>query len=150
MYPALLHTHNLLRWVVLIVAVLALVQAYRSWRAKAGWSEADTRAGRLFTVVMDVQLLVGLLLYGVFSPLTTAALANFGVAVQNAILRFFLIEHIAVMILAVVLAHVGFSLGRKQRRPATAAVGYALAIVLVLAAIPWPGLIYGRPLLPGL
>lgn len=149
MYLGLLHSHNLLRWIVLIAAVVALIQIYRSWRGKGSWSQADTRTGLFFTISLHLQLLVGFLLFFI-SPLTTTALANFGAAMQNSVLRFFLVEHTVVMLLAVVLAQVGFSLGRRRGRPATAAILYTIAILAMIVAIPWPGLIHGRPLLPGM
>lgn len=149
MYLGLLHSHNLLRWIVLIAAVVALLQVYRSWRGKGTWSPADTRAGLFFTISLHVQLLVGFLLFAI-SPLTTTAFINIGAAMQNSVQRFFLVEHTAVMILAVVLAQIGFSLGRKRGRPATATAFYALAILAMIVAIPWPGLIHGRPLFPGM
>jgi len=149
MYLGLLHSHNLLRWIVLIAAVVALIQIYRSWRGKGSWSQADTRTGLFFTISLHLQLLLGFLLF-VVSPLTTTALANFGAAMQNSVLRFFLVEHTMVMLLAVVLAQVGFSLGRRRGRPATAAILYTIALLAMIVAIPWPGLIHGRPLLPGM
>jgi hypothetical protein len=56
---------------------------------------------------MDVQLLIGFLLYLFFSPMTTGALRDFGSAMGNSVLRFYAVEHLFGMVVAVIIAHVG-------------------------------------------
>ncbi len=111
----------------------------------------DNRAGMLFTSVMDLQLLVGIILYLFLSPITTKALQNFSAALGNPTASFFSIEHVVGMVIAVVLAHVGRALSRRAKTPIQkhrrAALWFSLSLLVVLAAIPWPFLSYGRPLL---
>jgi hypothetical protein len=145
MYHFLLDVHNLLRWVILIVAVVALVMAISGAFTRGTWTERQTGIGRLFTISVDLQLLVGLLLYFVFSPITTGAFAHFGQAMHVADTRFFLVEHFPLMVIAIVLIHIGAARARRVNSPTPAAILYTLAMVLVVIAIPW-----GRPLLPGL
>ncbi len=144
MYLALLHTHNLLRWVVLIAAVVALAYMLRSWLGKRPWTQTDMRVGGLFTVAMDVQLLIGIVLYAV-SPLVQGALRDFGAAMGVHELRFFALEHGLLMLVAVVLVHIGTSRAKKRQSHRPAAILYGLALAAMLFAIPW-----WRPLLPGL
>jgi hypothetical protein len=147
MYPILLGLHNITRWLVLIVGILAIVRAFMGWSGKRPWTGLDNSAGLFFTISMDVQLLLGLLLYGVFSPITTGAFADFGAAMSNPDARFWLVEHIFMMVLAVILAHVGRSLAKKApthvAKHKRAAIFFTLALIVVLAGIPW-----FRPLLP--
>lgn len=148
MYPIILAVHNILRWVALILGIVAAVMAWRGWLRQLPWNDANRRFGVFFASAMDTQLLVGLLLYFVFSPLTRTALANFGAAMGQASLRFFIIEHAVIMLLAVVCAHLGGALARKQEgaaRHRTAAIWFSLAALLLLVGIPW-----GRPLFPGM
>lgn len=149
MYPIILAVHNIFRWVVVIAAVLALVRAYRGWLRKGDWSNADRRAGVFFTVAMDIQLLLGLLLYVFFSPITRAAFSNFGAAMSDPGARFFALEHFLYMFLAVVFAHLGNTFAKKAVQPADkhrrAAIWYTLAVLAILLGMPWM-----RPLLPGL
>lgn len=151
MYPVVLTLHPLVRWAVMIVGLLALVRTLSGWFGKRTWDPLDDKVGAWFTISMDTQLLLGLLLYVFFSPLTTAALRDFGGAMRNADLRFFAVEHTLVMLLAVVLAHVGRIRAQRAAYPAAkhrnAAILFGLALLAILAAVPWPFLEgVGRPL----
>lgn len=152
MYSLVLTLHSFVRWIVVILAVLAVARAFSGWLGKKPWAALDDKAGAWFVISMDVQLLLGLLLYVVFSPLTTAALRDFGAAMGSAGLRYFAVEHTFLMLVAVVLAHVGRARSRRATdfaaRHRSAAIFFGLALLTLLAAIPWPFLAgVGRPLL---
>jgi hypothetical protein len=93
-----------------------------------------------------------LLLYFVFSPLTRAGFAGDASAMSDPVLRFFLVEHLSVMLVAVVLTHMGRALSRRASGEAAkhqrAAIFYTLAMLAVLISIPWPFQVFGRPLNP--
>lgn len=149
MYPVVLAVHNILRWVVLILGVLALARAYLGWFGKRDWTPGDRKVGVFFGVSLDLQLLIGLVLYFFLSPLTQAALRDFGAAMADLQLRFFALEHIFYMILAVVCAHVGSITARRAQedigKHRRSAIWFTIAMVIIVLAIPW-----WRPLLPGL
>ncbi len=149
MYEFLLGLHSILRWVVLIAGVLAVVWAVRGWRGGQAWTALDNRLGLVFTSVLDVQVLVGVILY-VVSPLIQRVFQDFGAAMGNSGLRFFAMEHTLMMIVAVVIAHVGRARIRRapdaEGKHKQAALFFGLALLVVLAAIPWPFLPAGRPL----
>jgi len=149
MYPFVLAVHNIVRWVALILAILAVVRAFIGWLGKRDWTDRDRKIGVFFTSAMDVQLLLGLLLYFLLSPLTTAALRNFGAAMGNDVSRFFALEHALYMILAVVFAHLGSAFSKRADEPMkkhrTAAIWFGLSLIIILLGMPWM-----RPLLPGL
>jgi uncharacterized protein YneF (UPF0154 family) len=69
MYTGLLHTHNMFRWLVLIVIVLAVVFAFIGWFNKRDWNKKDNTTGLILTIFMDIQFLVGIILYAFVSPL---------------------------------------------------------------------------------
>jgi len=150
-FSIFLYLHSYVRWLVIILAILAIGRAFLGWFGRRPWTAIDNRLGLLFTISFDVQVLVGAVLYFFLSPLTTSALRNFGAAMKNDLFRFFSVEHLAIMLVAVVIAHIGRSLSRKassdQGKFKRAAIFYTIAVVLVLAAIPWPFLSFGRPLL---
>jgi len=141
MYTGLLHTHNLFRWVVLIVAVLAIGFAFAGWLGKREWKKTDNVLGLLLTISVDIQLVIGMVLYLFVSPLTKAAFANFGAAMKNADLRFYAVEHILLMIIALVVIHIGRSKSKKARIPIqkhrAAAIFYTIGLIIILAGIPW-------------
>lgn len=152
MYPILLMLHSILRWLVLIAGLLAAGKAIAGWLGRGPWTRLDDRLGLSFIVSLDVQLLLGLILY-VLSPLTLAAFQDFGAAMRDPGLRFFALEHAFWMIVGIVLAHVGRALSRRTAeatgRHQRAAILFGLALLAILWAIPWPWLEgVGRPLDP--
>jgi hypothetical protein len=150
MYTLALDLHSIVRWVVLVLGALAAVRALAGWMGRRDWTPADDRAGLLFTIAADVQMLLGLALYFGLSPITASALQDMGAAMSVPSLRFWAVEHTTLMILAVVLAHVGRVLARKPFAPAArhrrAAICFLLSLVLMLVGVPWPGTPNGRPL----
>jgi hypothetical protein len=147
MYSTVLLLHSWLRWAALVLGVVATLAALVDRRA--GGSAAD-RLGLFFMIALDVQLLLGLLLYFALSPVTAAAFKDFGGAMHDPALRFWAVEHAATMLLAVIMAHVGNVLARKATTPASKRMmqiaWFGLATVAMIARTPWPGMPNGRPL----
>ncbi len=145
LYPHLLALHGLLRWVALAAAVAAIFVAFLGWSGTKATGTNLRRFSVIFVIAMDLQLLLGLLLLGA-SPITRAALSNFGEAMKNHESRFFTVEHTTLMLLAVFFAHVGAAFSRKARtdllKYRVAAMAYTLSLLLMLGGIPW-----WRPLL---
>lgn len=146
-HTIILSLHSVLRWIVLIAGLAAAGRAIAGWIRQMEWRGLDRRLGLLFTVSMDVQVLLGLVLYLFLSPITTGNFSNFGEAMSNPDVRFFLVEHLVLMLVAVALAHVGRSRSQKaeedKTKHARAALFFTLALVAILLAIPWGS----RPLL---
>jgi hypothetical protein len=145
-YPQLLAFHGVLRWVVLAAALAAIVVAAAGWSGKKPAGPALLRTGTIFVAFMDLEFLLGLILYFGASPLVKTAFQNMATAMKDHELRFFTVEHGTYMLLAVVCAHVGAVFSRKARTASMkyrgATISYCLSLLLVLAGIPW-----WRPLL---
>lgn len=152
MYPLALLLHSWLRWVVLLLGIVAVVRAWKG-RGGAPWTPADDSWSRLFVVSLDVQFLIGLLLYAALSPITQIAFANFGAAMRSAMLRFWAVEHLFGMVVAIALAHVGrVRIGKAtsdRQRHQVAAMFFGFALLVLLLSIPWPGMPAGRQLFRG-
>ena len=80
---------------------------------KRDWSRDRSQALSFYSIGLDIQLLLGLLLYFVVSPLMASIRADFGAAMSDSNLRFFAVEHISLMMLAVVLGHVAVVMARR-------------------------------------
>jgi hypothetical protein len=143
MYLAVLFAHSWLRWIVLLLGLLVIVRAISGAVGHRPWTPADDRRIRLFSIALDVQMLLGLVLYFLLSPITKAALSDFGGAMGNSAMRFWAAEHVFGMIVGVVLVHRGASrvrgLSDSVKKHRIAAVFFTLAMVAILASIPWPG-----------
>jgi hypothetical protein len=153
MYVVTLALHSLLRWVVLAAGIVAFVRAVAGMRGRRAWTPADNRAGQVFVGMLDLQLLLGILLYLFLSPITSVAFRDFGAAMSNSGLRYWAVEHLAGMVISVALAHVGRARVQKAIEPARrhklAAIFFGLALAVMLASIPWPGTASSRPLFRG-
>jgi len=154
MYSLLLFLHSGLRWIVLLTGIYALVRAITGANGTRQWTAADGKPGLFFITTLDLQLLIGLALYLVFSPTVQAAFGNIGAAMRNPEYRFFVVEHFLGMIVAIALAHIGRVRSKKAKTDAAkfkgAAIFYGLSLVIMLGSIPWPGMAAGRPLFRGL
>lgn len=150
LYSLFLTLHNLVRWVVVVFAILALVRAFRGWFKKLTWEKSDDRAGIMYTSFLDTQILLGLVLYFLFSPWPGQLFANFSAGMKNPTVAFYGMEHVVPMVLAAVAAHMGRAFARKAAEAVvkhrTTAVWFTISVVLILIAIPWPFLAYGRPI----
>ena len=76
-YTVVLVLHNLWRWLVVLAAIYATARAWFGWLGKRPWTKADQRAGTLFGISLDIQLLLGLIL-AIISPLMQAAYQDLG------------------------------------------------------------------------
>ena len=150
MYFPILILHSLLRWVVLAAGLWAVVRALGGLIFRRPWTPTDAQSGRWFSISLDLQVLLGLLLYAFLSPIASHAFADMGAAMRDPILRFWAVEHVTMMLAALVLAHIGSARARRASTSAakhrTSLIFYALALLAVLAAIPWPFMADARPL----
>jgi hypothetical protein len=147
MYSTILLLHSWVRWLALAAGVGAIFGALSKGDGAIRTAE---RWGLIFMIALDVQMLLGLLLYGLLSPYTAAAMKDFGAAMRDPMLRFWAVEHLTTMVSAVVLVHVGRVLARKSADISTKRkrllIFFTLAVLLILLGMPWPGTANGRPL----
>lgn len=141
MYPILLNVHSYLRWLVLILGVLAIYRGFKGAQSAAPFTESDRKSGLFFLISVHTQLLIGLLLYFVFSPITQAAFADFGAAMKDPAVRLIAVEHITVNILAAILVTIAYSKNKKAipdaQKHKNAWLLFGIALLLILSRIPW-------------
>src|SRR5262245_1950616 len=107
MYEIVLVAHSWLRWFVVAASLFVFVRAVLGLARRRPWTAIDARATRAFVGLVDLQLLLGLLLYVALSPIVRMAITDLGAAMSSPVLRFFAIEHATAMLPAVIAAHVG-------------------------------------------
>jgi hypothetical protein len=154
MYSSVLMLHSWVRWVALVLGVVTTVAALVDRGAKTpgspGGKSAADRLGLFFMIILDIQVLLGLLLYVALSPATALAFKDFGAAMRDPALRFWAVEHAATMLLAAILTHAGRVLARSARTPGSKRtrqiVCFGLATLAMIARTPWPGMAVNRPL----
>lgn len=139
-YSVLLFLHSWLRWFVLGAGLVAVYRGYVGWTGRRAFAKGDNALGASYVGFMLLQLIVGLGLYFGLSPYGLKAMKVAG-AVKDPVVRFFGMEHITVMIVAVVVAQIGRTLSKKRlsdvQKHKTAFIYYGIALLLVLLMIPW-------------
>ena len=150
-YSILLIAHSWLRWVVLAAALLAFVRSAAARSGARGWSRADDRFGHVFVSLLDLQMLLGLILYFFASPLLATIRQHLSEAMRDDSMRYWFLEHPFGMLIAIALAHVGRArikkAGDPRRKHRLAMIFFGLALVAIVVSLPWPGMTTGRPLI---
>jgi hypothetical protein len=141
MYTTLLHTHSGLRWLVLLLAIYAIFKAFRGKKENAPFAGSFKSSATLFVASLHVQFLVGLVLY-LQSPWFRLLQEDAGAVMKNSASRFFAIEHVAMMFIAVILATVGNAVAKRAAVPASGyqkrIVWFTITLLIILIAVPWP------------
>jgi len=154
MYEPLVILHSWLRWVVLLIALVVIARALSGKATSRPWTPVDDAAAKWFLISMDVQVLIGLVLYLFLSPYTMSAWSNMAGTMRDRDARFWAVEHAVGMIGAAALAHIGKVRIRKaadsRRRHTLALIFFVLALLLIIAVIPWPFMQTARPLIRGM
>ena len=141
MYTFLLHVHSINRWLVLITALVVIFKSYNGWKGIKPYTKQDNIWHASFVGFVHLQLLTGLLLYFVYSPITQQAFADFGASMKNASLRFWAVEHIAGMVIGTILAQVGRTMAKKagtdELKFKKAFIFSLIALFIILLSIPF-------------
>jgi hypothetical protein len=152
-YEIVLLAHSYLRWLLVVLFVVVIARSVRGWLGAREWAPLDERLHLGLVALVDLQFLLGLVLYVFLSPITQAFFLAPGPAMKDATLRFFGVEHVLAMFVMIVVIHVGRVLSKRAKTPKLRHrrvwTTTLAAIVLVLVSIPWPFLKYGRPLFRG-
>ncbi len=138
MYNAFLTTHSYLRWIVLILATVTVVKYLSGKLSKKSFTSADNKISLYYSIAMDIQLIVGLVLYLFLSPITN----SFHIDMKDTFSRFWGMEHMVMMLVAVMLVHIGRVKVKKAKKDTSkfnrGTIYYLLSLLVMLVAIPWP------------
>jgi hypothetical protein len=126
--------HSLWRWVVLLAALAVIIKALLGWFGRQPWTDLDNRLGLFFTVAFDIQVLLGLIVYiGTFTGAHVQRWYGGSIGRLTG-------EHVALMFIALVIAHLTRSRARKAEaavsKHQTAAIGFVISLILVVVGMP--------------
>ncbi len=140
MYQTLLLLHSWSRWFVIIFGLIAVYRAYVGYTGRRPFVRADNGMSAAFSGFVWLQVIIGFGLYFGLSPYGLNAMKQAG-AMKDPTTRFFGMEHVAVMILAAIVAQVGRIIVKKTADDAgkhkKALLYFGIALLLVLLMIPW-------------
>ncbi|MEX2596940.1 MAG: hypothetical protein WEC59_08420 [Salibacteraceae bacterium] len=141
MITGLTHLHSSFRYLVLLFIILSIVDAISGMSSGKAYKKSSRIFALLGLIFTHIQLLVGLLLYFLGAKGFNALMNAEGV-MKDAALRFYALEHITLMIVAVVLITMGYSKAKKledaKRKFKTIAIFYGIALLIIFVMIPWP------------
>jgi Ni/Fe-hydrogenase subunit HybB-like protein len=145
MQTGLVHLHNVIRWVILILLIISLIQAFTK-------NKGLIKTSLFLLITSHITLLFGVYqwLAGRYGMLTSARPNPETSLMKDTFYRFYWVEHAIGMIVAIVLITVARKKS-KQLNFKGAGVLYLVALIIILATIPWPfRAIIGRPWFPGM
>mgnify|MGYP001588251958 FL=1 len=152
MYTGLLHIHSILRYIILLLLLITIFKSLSGWFGKKPFTGGMRKLNLFALIFSHIQLLVGLAVY-FMNPKVKAAFADMGAAMKNPELRFWSVEHILMMVIAIALITVGYSLSKKgktdEAKHRRAAIFFLLALIVIFYAIPWPWSTVARGWMPG-
>ena len=140
MYAILKTIHSYWAFLVLIILVLAVLNAIRGKASGKEFGAKDLRISLFGLIFSHIQLLIGLILYFVSPRFDQWSTLGMGV-MKNAESRLYLVEHPITNILAIVLITMGWSLHKRQtassKKFLRIALFYGLGLLFLLSRIPW-------------
>ena len=148
MYQGLIHFHSMWRYVVLILLLLVIFRSLAGWFSNKEHGTADRKLALFAMISLHIQLLFGLILYGM-SPAVNFGPMEEMMKMPN---RYWTVEHISMMIIAVIV----ITIGRKSALKAAddhgkhkrTALFYLIGLLIIFLSIPWPWSQVSRAFLP--
>lgn len=144
MYNGLLHTHNFLRWVIIVLLLVTLFQAFSK-------NQGLRKSSLWLLIAAHIMFLIGI--YQWFAGdwgLNLAKGADMGEIMKNSYARFWVVEHPLGMLLAIILITIGRGKAKVLNYKAAGWL-YLVALIIILASVPWPFRdVIGRPWFPGM
>lgn len=139
MYESVKIVHSYWAYLVVLILLLASINALVKYASKKSYDAKDFRISLFTLIVSHIQLLIGLVLYFI-SPYFSA-FSNGGDIMGDSTLRLYLIEHPLTMIISIVLITIGYSKHKKKLSSAPKfkilSIFYSIALLVLLSRIPW-------------
>ena len=136
MYQFFFGLHSGIRYIVILLFALALVMALVGLFGRRSYTEANRKVNLFSMISAHIQLLTGLILYFV-SP--KVMFSNMSAAMKDPVIRYWTVEHLVMMLFAVILITIGHSRSKKAidavNKHRAIALFYGLALLVILLAI---------------
>jgi len=142
-----------MRWVILLLALIAIYRSYTGMKTGRPFTDTDKKIGLFLMISAHTTLLIGLYQW-IVGPWGLQNILNSGMAavMKDPVYRFYGVEHLTGMIIAIALITVGRGVSKKNipdtLKHKKTFWFYLIALIIILASVPWPfraGI--GRPLI---
>ena len=151
MQPYLLFIHSILRYFILLFAVIVVIQSLIGMMGNKKFQKANKMMALFLLIFCDLQLIFGLSLY--YFKIIAAGVLQGGNVMKDVYNRFYAVEHSVGMIVAIILVHIGYTVTKKNmdddRKFKKLFWCSFIALAIFLVMIPWEGKqVVGRPNFP--
>lgn len=134
LYKFFLLLHSGFRYIVMVLILLAILQAIPSWFRKKAYTEGNRKINLFAMISAHTQLLIGLALY-FLSPFVRFG----GGVMKDAQARYWTVEHVTMMVLALVLITIGHAKSKRITLPEgkhrVIGIFYSAALIVIILAI---------------
>lgn len=144
MHAILVTLHSYNRYLLLAALLFVLYRSFSGWMSKKPFEKADNTASVALLGLTHLQALLGLVMYFATSTYTTTA----GLSMKDPWVRYFKAEHIAAMLIAVVLVQLGRTFSKKaatdEDKHKKLAIYTAIATLIIFGTLAMKGLLFGN------
>jgi uncharacterized membrane protein len=136
-----LHSYN--RYLLLAALIFVLYRSISGWLGNKPYEKADNAASAALLGFTHLQALLGLIMYFGTSAYTTTP----GLSMKDPWVRYFKAEHIAAMLIAVVLIQLGRTFSKKAtldtEKHKKVAIYTSIATIIIFGTLAMKGLLFG-------
>ena len=133
--------HSYWAYIVLIVLIAAVINAFIGLNSKKEFTAKDLRISLFALIASHIQLIIGFVAFYTSTFYDVMKNVGMGAVMKNPELRKALIEHPLMIIIAIILITIGFSKHKKKKTDhskfKTIALFYTIALLIILGMIPW-------------
>jgi len=139
-HTILKHTHGGLRWLLLIGLVVAIIKFVTGWSKNRVFDSGDKKVALFTLIFAHLQLVLGLVLY-FMGPWPEMLAENAAEVMKSGELRFYAVEHLIGMLVAIALITVGYSRAKRLKldfkKFKVLLWTYLVSLIIILINIPW-------------
>jgi len=137
MLTGITHLHSGLRWIILFFILTTVIKHFFGSKNNLHYSKGDKNLALITLIFVHLQFVAGLFLY------FKKGWSNFEEGTMaNAVSRFWSVEHIGGMLIAIILITIGYSSAKRirndKRRFKKIFTFYLIGLIIMIASIPWP------------
>jgi hypothetical protein len=134
LYDFLLQAHSGWRYVVTVLVLVAIVLSFAGWLGRRPYTDTNRKINLFAMVSAHIQLVLGLALY--FNSRFVQFNSD---TMTNPDIRYWTVEHVTMMVIAIALITVGHIHSKKlvlpEKKHRVIALYYTLALLIIFIAI---------------
>src|SRR5688572_15327266 len=116
MYTGLVHLHNFLRWVILLLLLVAIVRHFMGMTGRKPFTNGDRKTGTFLMIAANIQFVLGLIQWfiGNWGYMISKGSEGRGEVLRTSENRCWVVEHPVGMLIAIALISIGHGVANKN------------------------------------